>query len=68
MLRDEDQDLSFVVNGYVYPRFDLLTNGIYLRWNCFIQPIHEPQGEKRQHFAKMQEGAWKDIERAFGVL
>ena len=34
----------------------------------FLQPIHEPQGEKRQHFTKMQTGARKDVERAFGCL
>jgi hypothetical protein len=33
-----------------------------------MQTIHEPQREKRSHFAKMQEGARKNVERAFGVL
>jgi hypothetical protein len=68
MLRGDGKDLNFTVNGYVYPRFYLLTNGIYPQWSCFIQPIHKPQGEKRQHFAKMQEGTRKDVERAFGIL
>jgi hypothetical protein len=34
----------------------------------FVQTIHEPQGEKRQHFAKCQENMRKDVERCFGVL
>ena len=30
--------------------------------------IPDPQGEKRQRFAQMQESSRKDVERAFGVL
>jgi hypothetical protein len=33
-----------------------------------VQTIHEPQGEARQHYARMQEGARKDVERCFGIL
>ena len=68
MLRGPGKDISFEVNGHIYPRFYLLTDGIYPPWACFVQPIHEPQGEKKEYFAKCQEGARKDIERAFGVL
>jgi hypothetical protein len=60
--------MNFEVNGHVYPRYYLLTDSIYLEWSCFLQTIHEPQDEKRAHFAKMQEWAWKDVERAFGML
>jgi hypothetical protein len=34
----------------------------------FLQTISEPQGEKKKLFAKLQEAARKDVERAFGVL
>ena len=68
MLRGEGRDLSFQVNGHVYPRFYLLADGIYPPWACFVQPIHEPIGEMKEHFTKCQEGARKDVERAFGVL
>ena len=34
----------------------------------YLQTISEPQGEKRKFFAKSQEAARKDVERAFGVL
>lgn len=60
--------MSFSVNGNVYPRYYLLTDGIYPQWSCFVQTIHEAQEEKKKHFAKMQEGVRKDVERAFGVL
>ena len=59
---------AFEVNGHVYPRFYLLTDGTYPPWACFIQSIHEPQGPMKEHFTKCQEGAQKDVERAFGVL
>jgi ABC-type transporter Mla maintaining outer membrane lipid asymmetry ATPase subunit MlaF len=40
-----------------------IRNGLYL-----YKQIHDPQGEKRQYYAKMQEAARKDVERCFGVL
>jgi hypothetical protein len=60
--------LNFFVNGFMYPRFYLLVDGIYPKWSCFVQTIHEPQDEKRFHFAMMQKFTRKDVERAFGVL
>ena len=33
-----------------------------------MKTIPNPQGEKRQRFAQMQESVRKDVERAFGVL
>ena len=68
MLRGASHDISFEVNRHVYPRYYLLTDGIYPAWACFVQPIHEHVGEMKEHFAKCQEGARKDVERAFGVL
>ena len=56
------------MNEHEYSRFYLLTDGIYLPWACFIQPIHEPLGPMKEHFTKCQDGAWKDVERAFGIL
>jgi hypothetical protein len=57
LLRDKGHGMSFEVNGHKYPRFYLLTDGIYPQWSCFLQPIHEVQGEKKQHYTKVQEGA-----------
>jgi hypothetical protein len=58
----ENYGMSFEVNGHLYPRYYLLTDSIYPEWSCFVQTIHEPQDGKGAHFAKMQEGAGKDIE------
>ena len=45
-----------------------LADGIYPQWSTFVKTIPSPQGNKRAHFAKQQESARKDVERAFGVL
>jgi hypothetical protein len=68
MLRGESASLKISMNGSMYPRYYLLVDGIYPRWSCFMQMIHEPQDEKRSRFAMMQEATCKDVERAFGVL
>ena len=68
LLSGEGQHLSFLVNVNVHPRYYLLTDGIYPQWSCFVQTIHEAQEEKKKHFAKMQEGVKKDVERASGML
>jgi hypothetical protein len=68
LLQGPAQDMDFVVNGNTYPKYYLCANGIYFQWSIFVQTIHEPQGKKRQHFSKMQEGARKDMECCFWVL
>ena len=68
MLRGAGHDIIFEVNGHVYPRYNLLTDGIYPAWAYFVHSIHEPVGDMKEHFAKCQEDARKDVERAFGVL
>jgi hypothetical protein len=67
-LRGNGSDMHFTVNGNVYNRYYLLVDGIYPQWSCFVQPIHAPQGEKLEHYTKMQSALQKDVERVFGVL
>ncbi|KAK9052724.1 hypothetical protein SSX86_029354 [Deinandra increscens subsp. villosa] len=45
-----------------------LADGIYPKWRTFVKTIPTPQGNKNKNFAKAQESARKDVERAFGVL
>jgi len=45
-----------------------LADGIYASWATFIKSISQPMGNKNKYFAKAQEVARKDVERAFGVL
>ena len=45
-----------------------LVDGIYPSFSRFVKSIREPVGKEEKNFAKFQESARKDIERAFGVL
>nr|XP_043617238.1 uncharacterized protein LOC122589057 [Erigeron canadensis] len=57
--------VPFTVNGteYQYPHY--LVDGIYPRYAMFVKTISHPTGEKRIRYAKVQEAARKDVERAF---
>ena len=68
MLVGEATNMTFEVNGQEYDRYYLLADGIYPPWSCFVQSIHQPDDEKRKHFASRQEACRKDVERCFGVL
>jgi hypothetical protein len=45
-----------------------LADGTYPEWAVFVKSIIFPIFDKDKLFAQEQEGARKDIERAFGVL
>ncbi|MCI17619.1 ribosomal protein, partial [Trifolium medium] len=60
--------VQYNVNGTSYDMGYYLADGIYLTWATFVKTIPMPQGPKRQLFAKRQQGARKDVERAFGVF
>ncbi|GJV21468.1 ALP1-like protein [Tanacetum coccineum] len=49
-------------NGYY------LADGIYSRWASFVKSFMIARDEKCAIFKRRQEGARKDVERAFGVL
>jgi len=51
-----------MVDGKKYPHYYLLANGIYLRWVCFVQTIHESKYEKMSFYAKIQEFVNNDFE------
>ena len=68
MLIEVAANVSFQVNGRVYPHYYLLADAIYSPWSCFVQSIHQHGDKKRAHFAKRQEVCRKDVEHCFGVL
>uniref|UniRef100_A0A0D3AR58 DDE Tnp4 domain-containing protein n=1 Tax=Brassica oleracea var. oleracea TaxID=109376 RepID=A0A0D3AR58_BRAOL len=60
--------VNYIVNGHEYDLAYYLTDGIYPKWDTFVQSIPLPQGPKASLFATHQEAICKDVERAFGVL
>ncbi|CAL5326744.1 unnamed protein product [Camellia sinensis] len=59
---------NYTINNHAYTMGYYLDDGIYPRWATIVKTISQPQGAKRQLFARMQEACRKDVERAFGVL
>ena len=60
--------VNYTINGHEYDMGYYLADGIYPSWATLVQSITLPMGNKRKYFAKAQEAARKDVERAFGVL
>lgn len=61
-------DMSSVVNYITYKRGYYLTDKIYPEYSVFVKAWFHPNDEKRLWFKAVQEGARKDIERAFDFL
>jgi len=61
-------EVHYTINRTEYNMGYYLSDGIYPEWATFVKSVSMPQGDKRKLFAQHQEGARKDIERAFGVL
>lgn len=60
--------VCYKVNGRDHKLPYFLADGIYPDFATFVKTIANPVTEKQKLFAKMQESARKDVERAFGVL
>ncbi|XP_028100699.1 uncharacterized protein LOC114300042 [Camellia sinensis] len=60
--------VNYSINGNDYTMGYYLVDGIYPQWSIFNKTITSQRGNKPTHFAKTQESARKDVERAFGVL
>lgn len=59
---------SFYLNGRLYKYGYYLVDGIYPKWAVFVKAYLYPTEPKEIRFKRVQEGARKDVERAFGVL
>ncbi|XP_076921986.1 uncharacterized protein LOC143583615 [Bidens hawaiensis] len=60
--------VNYAINGHDYTMGYYHADGIYPKWQTFVKTIPSPRGNKHKYFAKAQESARKDVERAFGVL
>ena len=58
----------YYIGGVKFTGAFFLADGIYPPSAYFMKTIGEPSTEAEQHFARMQEGCRKDVERAFGRL
>jgi len=67
-LKGQAPRVQYMVNGNQYNTGYFLADGIYPEWAVFVKSIRLPITEKEKLYAQEQEGARKDIERAFGVL
>jgi hypothetical protein len=68
VLQGRAPEAESMVNGTEYNMGYYLADGIYPEWATFVKTIPLPQCDKDKLFAAHQEGARKDVERAFGVL
>jgi hypothetical protein len=60
--------VPYMVNGNQHNIGYYLADGIYPEWVVFVKSIRMPITDKDKLYAEHQEGARKDIKRAFGVL
>jgi hypothetical protein len=60
--------VNYEVNGCHYNKGYYLEDGIYPTWPIFVKTISSPKLPKEAWFAKEQEAARMDAERAFGIL
>ncbi|XP_028097255.1 uncharacterized protein LOC114297094 [Camellia sinensis] len=68
LTRERAPATNYTINNHAYTMGYYLADGIYPHWATIVKTISQPQGAKRQLFARMQEACRKDVERAFGVL
>jgi Plant transposon protein len=67
-LEGEAGMVPFLIDGQQFTRMYFLVDGIYPKYSRFVRGFKEAITEEETRYTGWQEGARKDIERAFGVL
>ena len=60
--------VPYKIGDQDFNKLFLLVDGIYPKYSRFVKGLSQPIFMNQKNFTKWQEGARKDIERAFGVL
>ncbi|KAL6657902.1 hypothetical protein ACP70R_005682 [Stipagrostis hirtigluma subsp. patula] len=68
ILKGQAPPVQFSINKKQYNMGYYLADEIYPEWAAFVKTIPIPQTEKERLFARYQEEARKDVERAFNLL
>ncbi|XP_023730688.1 uncharacterized protein LOC111878419 [Lactuca sativa] len=68
LLSGKAPDAPFTVNENEYNFGYYLKNRIYPQYSTFVKVFRHPIDPRDKYFKRRQEGARKDVERAFGVL
>ncbi|GKD73967.1 ALP1-like protein [Tanacetum coccineum] len=68
LLNDTAPVVPYVVNGVGYEKGYYLADSIYPQLATFVKSFTVANDATHAYFKKRQEGARKDVERAFGVL
>lgn len=67
-LENEASVVPFKIGDQEFTKCFILTDGIYPKFSRFVKGVKEPITEEEKKYTAWQEGARKDVERAFGVL
>jgi Plant transposon protein len=67
-LEKEARVVPFSILGQQFDKLFMLVDGIYPKYARFVRGYKAPILAEEKKFTKWQEGARKDVERAFGVL
>ncbi|KAG7372191.1 plant transposon protein [Nitzschia inconspicua] len=67
-LENEASVVPFKIGDQEFTKCFIVTDGIYPKFSRFVKGVKEPITEEEKKYTAWQEGARKDVERAFGVL
>jgi Plant transposon protein len=67
-LEQEAKVVPFTIDNQQFNKMFVLVDGIYPKYSRFVRGMSQPITETEKKFTAWQEGARKDIERAFAVL